>query len=63
MKLPIFINWKSNSYDLILVIIDWLIKIVYYKLVKITINTLDLIKVILNILVQYHNLPDLIMSD
>ncbi len=48
IRLSISTNWKGNSYDLILVIIDWLTKMVYYELVKITIGTLDLIKVILN---------------
>ena len=36
---------------------------VYYKLVKVTINTLGLAKVIVNIIVQYYNLPNLIVFD
>lgn len=35
----------------------------YYKLVKIIINTTNLAKVILDIIVQYHNFLDLIMID
>ena len=36
--LPISANWKKNSYNFIYIIIDWLIKIVHYKLVKIIID-------------------------
>ena len=39
--LPILINWKRNSYNSILVIVDWLIKMAYYKLVKITLDALQ----------------------
>lgn len=43
-----------DSYNLILVIIDQLIKIVYFKLLKIIINLFRLAKVIIKVLV-YHN--------
>ena len=56
-------NWKDNSYDSILVIVDWLITIVYYELVKVTINAPELAKVIINIVVQHHGLPNFIISD
>lgn len=46
-----FTDWKGNSYDSILGILDWLIKIAYYKLIKIFINTLDLSEVIIDIIV------------
>ena len=36
-------NWKRESYDFILVIINWLIKMVYYKPVKVTMNILELV--------------------
>lgn len=36
--LLLFVNWKDDSYDLILVIIDCLTKIMNYKPVKVTIN-------------------------
>ena len=45
--LPISINWKGDSYDSILVIVDRLTKMVYYKPVKITIDAPDLAKVII----------------
>ena len=56
MGLPISINWKGESYDSILVIIDWLTKMVYYELVKVTIDTLWLAKVILDIVVRHHGI-------
>lgn len=49
--LSISTDWKSENYNLILVIIDYLTKIVYYKPIKITMNTLELAKVILNMVV------------
>ena len=33
---------------------------VYYKLIKIIINTLDLAKIIINIIIRYHNFLDII---
>ena len=44
-------NWKKESYDSILVIVDWLIKMVHYKLVKVIINALGLVEVIFDIVV------------
>ena len=61
--LPILTDWKGNSYDSILVIVDWLTKIVYYKLVKVTINALGLAKVIIDVVMRHHGLPDLIVTD
>ena len=61
--LPISINWKGDSYNFILVIVDWLIKIVYYKLVKITINASRLAKVIIDVVVCHHSLPDSIVTN
>lgn len=63
IKLSIFTNWESNSYDLILVIVDWLTKIVYYQLIKFTINTLGLAEVILDVVVHHYGLPNSIISD
>ena len=55
-RLPVLTDWKGETYDSILVIVDWLTKIVYYKQVKITIDTPGLAKVILNVIVRHHNL-------
>lgn len=49
--LPILTNWKGESYDSILVIVDWLTKVVYYKPVKVTIDTPGLAEVILDVVV------------
>ena len=56
-------DWKEDSYDFILVIIDRLIKTVQYTLVKVTINTPGLAEVIINVVVCHHSLPDLIVTD
>ena len=61
--LPVLIDWKGKSYDLILVIIDRLTKIVYYKLVKITIDAPGLAKVIIDVVVWHHGLPNSIITD
>ena len=63
MGLPILTDWKKNYYDLIFVIINWLIKIVYYKLVKITMNVLGLVKVIINVVIRHHSFLDSIITD
>ena len=44
-------NYKKKSYNLIFITIYWLIKIVYYKLIKIIINILDLTNIIINIII------------
>ena len=62
MDLPISTDWKEDSYNLILVIIDWLIKMVHYKSVKITIDTPNLVEVIIDMVVRHHGLPDLIVT-
>ena len=55
-------DWNGDSYDSILVIVNWLTKMVYYKLVKITIDASGLVKVIINVLVRHHGLSDLIVT-
>ena len=62
-SLPVLINWKEASYDSILVIVNRLIKIVYYKLVKISLNAPRLVKVIIDVIVRHHGLPDSIGTD
>ena len=63
MGLPSSTNWKRQSYDSILVIVDRLTKMVHYELVKITIDALGLAEVILNIVVWHHGFLDSIVSD
>lgn len=54
---------QIETYDSILVILDQLTKLVNYKPMKITINTLRLAKIIINMIMQYYGLLDLIVSD
>ena len=54
---------KGDSYDSILVILNRLTKMVHYELVKVTINAPGLAKVIIDVVVQHHGLPVLIISD
>ena len=61
--LPISTNWKRDSYDSILVIVDRLTKMVYYEPIKITINAPGLAEVIIDVVVRYHGLPDSIVTD
>ena len=56
-------NWKDKTYDSILVIIDRLTKIVHYEPIKITINVFDLAKVIINMVMQDHGLPNFIVNN
>ena len=61
--LPISTDWKGDSYDSILVIVDRLTKMVHYEPVKVTINAPGLAEVILDVVVRHHGLPDSIVSD
>ena len=61
--LPISTDWKGDSHDPILVIVNWLTKMVYYKSVKITIDTPDHAEVIIDIVVRHHGLLDSIVTD
>ncbi len=61
--LPVSTNWKGETYDLILVIVDPLTKMVHYEPVKVTIDAPSLEEVIIDVLVRHHGLPDSIVSD
>ena len=56
-------DWKRDSYNSILVIVDRLIKIVHYKPVKVTIDAFDFVKVIIDVVMRHHGLPDSIVTD
>ena len=47
----------------ILIIIVWLTKIIYYKLVKIIINTFGFVKVVLDIVIEFYGILNLILTD
>ena len=61
--LPLSADWKGDSYDSILVIVDRLTKMVHYEPVKVTIDTPGLAKMIIDVVVQHHGLPDSIISN
>ena len=61
--LPVFKKWKSETCNSILVIVDRLIKMVYYKLVQVTINTRGLANVIIIAIIRYYGLQNLTVSD
>lgn len=56
-------NKNGKTYNSILVIGNWLTKIVHYKLVNITIYTSVLAKVIINIVICHYNFLDSIIKD
>ena len=49
--LPILTDWKGDSYDSILVIIDQLTKIIHYEPVKVTIDAPGIAEVIIDVVV------------
>ena len=61
--LPILTDWKGDSYNSIFVIIDRLTKMVYYEPVKVTIEAPGLAKVIINVVIKHHSLPDSIVTN
>ena len=61
--LPISTNWKGKSYNSILVIVNRLTKMVHYEPVKVTIDAPGLADVIIDVVMRYHGLPNLIVSD
>ena len=48
---------------MILIIIDRVIKMMNYKLMKITIDAPGLAEIIIDIVILYHGLPDSIITD
>lgn len=63
MSLLILNNLKEYGYNLRLAIIDKLIKIINYKLVKKTIDIANLSKAIFKIILRYHNVPYFIINN
>ncbi len=61
--LPISADWKGDSYDLILVIIDWLTKMVHYESVKVTIDAPNLAEVIIDVVVRHYGVTESIVTD
>ncbi len=61
--LPISADWRGNSYDSILVIVDQLRNILHYEPVKVTIDTSGLAEVIINVVVRHDRVPESIVTD
>ena len=61
--LPLSADWKKDSCNSILVIVDHLTKMVHYELVKVTIDAPGLAKVILDVVVCHHGLSDSIVTN
>ena len=59
----LLIDCKDDSYDVILIMVNQLIKMVYYKVLRTTIDTMGLTEVSINIIMRYHGLSELINSD
>lgn len=57
------VNEKDNNYDLILVIFHGLTKVIYYKLVKTTIDTARFAQVIIDVVVRHQGLLKSIVSN
>lgn len=56
-------NWKGDSYDSILVIVNRLTKIMYYELVIVTTNAPRPAEVIINMVMRYYSIPNFIIND
>ena len=61
--LPISIDWKRDSYDSILFIVDWLTKMVHYKPVKISFDVLRVAKVMIDMVLRHHGLSNQIVTN
>ncbi len=61
--LPISADWKGDSYDSILVIVDWLTKMIHYEPIKVTIEVPGLAELIIDVIVRYHGVPESIVID
>lgn len=61
--LSILKDKKPYSHNLISVLVDQLIKIVYYKLVKILISRSGLAKIIIYMIITHYNLTDSILNN
>ena len=61
--LPILTDWKGDNNNSIRVIVNWLIKIVYYKPVKVTIDASSFAEVIIDVVVRYYGFLDSIVTN
>ncbi len=62
-SLSISTDWKCDSYDSILIIVDRLMKMVHYVSVKVTINSPGLAEVIIDVVVRHHGVSESIVTN
>ncbi len=62
-RLLVSTNWKGQTYNLILVIVNRLTKMVHYEPIKVTIDISGRVEIIIEVIVRHHGLPDSIVSD
>ena len=62
-SLLISANWKGDSYNSTLVIVNRLIKMVYYEVVKVMIDVPGQAKVIIDMVVHHHRFPESIVMN
>ena len=55
-------DWNRDNYNLILINVDWFIKMIYSRLVKVTTDTLSLAKIIIDVIVRHYGFPSLIIT-
>lgn len=63
MGLSLLIDWKKNNYDTVLVVVNFLSKMMYYKSIKTIIDIVGIAKIIIDIVIRHHGLPESITSD
>lgn len=56
-------NWEKSSYHAILLQVNWLMKIIYYKPIIILIDAANPTHFIIYILITHHNFFNLIVCD
>lgn len=59
----LLVDKKSNRNHAMLVVIDFLIKLVHYEPIKTTKNVTSLAKVLLDMIISYHSLLELVISN
>ncbi len=57
------VDWKGENYDSILVIVNLLTKMLYYEPIKVMIDAPGLAKVIIDVVLRHHRVPESIVID
>lgn len=62
-SLPLLINKESNKYDVILGTVNCLTKMVYYKPIKTTIDVINLVEIITDMIIRHHDFSKSTIND